>query len=200
MTKSELIQYSASKVKRDKTLFAEFIRLYEEELGYKPNCATCKFQNTFNNWKKQTTMFNLKMKKEVEEVNKANTFELKGKGKIIRIPFTVKILKADSPDKIALEYLNQEEGKYRKAREAVFATLPTEGKSDEDETDEDETDEGGLSEFTKKELVDFANLKGIKIVNSKANKPVILKAVEDGLSKLAEAEVELEEDFKEDLS
>jgi len=123
MTKAQLIKYSANKVKKDKTLFAEFIRLYTEEFGKAPNCSACIFNSTFNRWKTA----NIKNKNMPTVKNKNNTFKLKDPNFKIRVPFTTLIITKDSSDKDVNLYLNQKGGD-REARKKHFLQLPTKKK------------------------------------------------------------------------
>ncbi len=122
MTKSELIKYSANEVKTNKTLFAHYITLYTEEKGIPPNCASCSFSNVFNNWKLKTKT--MKTKEEVK-----NTFLLKNSEFLVRVPYTNEVLSKNSSDKLALQFLNGDKGKYRTEREKYFLKLPIEKKT-----------------------------------------------------------------------
>lgn len=121
MTIFELIKYSANDVKTNKHLFAEFLRLYEEENGKKPNCASCVFASTFNKWKFKHTLKN-KTKKMGSQ--KQNTFKLKIETAIYRVPFSTTVITKDSTDKDVLDYIDQDKGRYKDAREKIFLKLP----------------------------------------------------------------------------
>lgn len=120
MIKSELIKFSANKVKNDITLFTEYLRIYEEELGYAPACGSCSFKSTFNSWKK--TPITIK-----SNTMAKNTFKLRNENLIYRLSDNPSlVLGKNSTDEVALMFLNGEKGKYRTEREKNFRILPTE--------------------------------------------------------------------------
>ena len=119
MTKSDLIKYSVKDVKINKTLFAEYLRIYEDEFGHKPACGSCSFANTFNQWKKTPIIIKLKT------MSTKNTFKLKNENKRFRLPENpTLVLGKTSTDEVALLYINGEKGKFKEEREFIFKVLP----------------------------------------------------------------------------
>lgn len=76
MTKEELIAKGKTKVRGNSDLMLIYINLFQEQFGYKPNCAGCTFEN---DWKKFIAG-NSKRTAAVNVANTLKTFKLKKAG------------------------------------------------------------------------------------------------------------------------
>jgi hypothetical protein len=48
MTKEELIQLGKQKIRKEKDLMLAYIQLFQNQFGYKPDCAGCTFNSDWN--------------------------------------------------------------------------------------------------------------------------------------------------------
>ncbi len=113
--KANLLKHSAREVRSKKDLFAEFVILYTEEGGNPKDCMSCRFSSVFENWRRGSV-------KTETKVEKSNTFELKNPKEQIYVPFNGEVITKNSPDSLVLEFLNQEDGKFKEARTKRFFT------------------------------------------------------------------------------
>jgi len=125
MSVDELILYSAKEVRANPDLFKEYIRLYTEEIGKKPNCATCQFSGTYERWVGNHSTASKKLNKMSN-----NTFTLIKTKRAIVVPFTGgQVINEDATDDLVRLYLDQVQGAARVVREANFTKLPDEPKA-----------------------------------------------------------------------
>lgn len=124
--KQELTKHSASTVRRNPKLFAEFVSLYKADGGNPRDCMGCNFASVFSRWIREIkSPFNIKNSETMAD----NTFTLKKAEQKILIPGSSYVITKNSPDEKVIEYLNQDGGKYKDARvKAWFIEIPAEPK------------------------------------------------------------------------
>lgn len=122
--KKVLLKHSAREVRSSRTLFAEFVFIYQAEGGNPAACHSCQFGTIYNRWQKEAA----RQEPQIEKALKmSNTFKLRNPKEVIYVPKTGAVITQDSPDELVNEYLNQDKGKYREIRtDRYFAQVPEE--------------------------------------------------------------------------
>lgn len=115
MTKSELLGYEPGVIRSDPRLYRVFQNLYKEEYG--GGCSSCSFNSTIARWKQELNNFNTNTN---IMSNKRNSFVLAQFHDLVWVPGTNKVIKKDSPDEWAIEFLTQENSKHFEARKKTF--------------------------------------------------------------------------------
>lgn len=123
MTKDELLKNSASTVRSNPTLFAEFKRLYQEEGHDLSGCVGCSFANNFNAWRDKH--IKSKTVKVMSKSNGKNTFVIHRNYSKLYVPYINEVITKDSSDELVIQFLNQDGGKYFEGRaKNFFEKLP----------------------------------------------------------------------------
>lgn len=146
MTRLELTKIDANRVRKDKTLFAQYRKYLDEDVKYMyasgklpQGCFGCQFKTIFSKWKKYVLLesginnnkdmavYNAKnveaktVAKSAGESKKA--FELKSPSK--KLYFKGKVLSKSSSDADWADFINYpEDEKARESRKALFKVLP----------------------------------------------------------------------------
>lgn len=113
----ELLKHSAPKIKGNKALFSDFIRLYVANGGSPNACMGCNFNTTYNKWKRDI----IKPKKVIEMSNK--TFKLKNENKTYPILRESFVFSKHASDEEAIYWINHPSGDAEK-RKLEFSKLP----------------------------------------------------------------------------
>ena len=125
MTKEQLLKHTAHEIKKDKVLYAVFLKEYKKENGENAGCSSCAFRSVINRWKQQINIKTMSTKKTVK-----GTFKLLNELAIIRIPFTTKVIDKNSSDKDVKAFLKLDETNAR-----FFRELPKDAKQVKAEAD-----------------------------------------------------------------